>query len=154
MTCKRIFAQKKREVFKTVKTKGIAATTAAWQGAIGGVPAKYKAGVQAATNQNENAIASQPLYEARMAESIANKSRVKGLQRSSTAEWKQRASELGSARIGSGMTAAVSKYNKGVSEVITTIEATSIAERSADPMANVDGRVKPIVKALYDMKRR
>ena len=137
-----------------VKTKGVAATVAAWQGAIGSVPAKYKTGVQAANNTIENAIAAQPLYEARMAESIANKSRVKGLQKTSTGEWKARASELGSARIGGGMSAAVPKYNKGVTEVIQTIEATSIGERTADPMANVDNRVKPLVKALYDMKRR
>lgn len=137
-----------------VKTKGVAATVAAWQGAIGGVPAKYKAGVQAANNTIENAIASQGLYEARVQESIANKTRVKGLQKTSTAEWKARASELGSARIGGGMSAAVNKYNKGVGEVISTIEATSIGERTADPMANVDSRVKPIVRALYDLKRR
>ncbi|MDP2973476.1 MAG: hypothetical protein Q8N60_00350 [Candidatus Diapherotrites archaeon] len=137
-----------------VKTKGVAATVAAWQGAIGSVPAKYKAGVQAANNTIENAIAAQPLYEARMAESIANKSRVKGLQKTSTGEWKARASELGRARIGVGISAALPKYNKWVTEVIQTIEATSIGERTADPMANVDNRVKPLVKELYDMKRR
>jgi hypothetical protein len=149
-----MFVHIKMEVLLMVKTKGLEATTAAWRGAIGGVPAKYKAGVQAANNTIENAIAAQPLYEARVAESIANKTRVKGLQKTSTAEWKQRASELGSARIGGGMTAAEPKYRKGVADVLATIEATSISERTADPMANVDGRVKPIVKNLYDMKRR
>jgi len=149
-----IYLHIKTEVLLMVKTKGLEATTAAWRAAIGGVPAKYKAGVQAANNTIENGIAAQPLYEARVAESIANKSRVKGSQKTSTAEWKQRSAELGSARIGGGMTAAEPKYRKGVAEVLTTIESTSIGDRTADPLANVDARVKPIVKNLYDMKRR
>jgi len=137
-----------------VKTKGLEATAANWKAAIGNVPAKYKAGIQKATNTIENAIAAEDLYAAKMQEAISNRSRVKGLQKTSTAEWKARASELGSARIAGGMTAAEPKFRKGISEVLTTIEATTIGERTADPMANVDARVKPLVKALYDMKRR
>lgn len=142
------------EAIFIVKTKGIEATTANWRGAISGVPAKYKAGVQGATNTIENAIAAEDLYAAKVSEAIANKSRVKGLQRTSTQEWKQRSSDLGSARIGPGMTAAEPKFRRGITDVINTIEATTIGPRSADPMANVDARVKPIVKALHDMARR
>ena len=137
-----------------VKTKGIEATAANWRGAIGSVPARYKAGIQKADNTIENAIAAEDLYAAKVQEAIMNKSRVKGLQKTSTAEWKQRASELGSARIAAGMTAAEPKFKKGMSEVLNTIESVSIGERTADPMANVDARVKPLVRALYDMKRR
>jgi len=137
-----------------VKTKGIEATAQNWRGAIGAVPAKYKAGVMNANNTIENAIAAEDLYAARVQEAITNKTRVKGLQKTSTAEWKQRASELGSARIAAGMTAAEPKFRKGMTDVLSTIESTSIGERTADPMANVDARVKPLVRALYDMKRR
>ena len=137
-----------------VRTKGIEATTSNYQAAIGAVPAKYKAGVQAATNTIENAIAAEPLYAAKVQEAVANKTRVKGLQKTSTAEWKSRASELGAARIGPGMNAALPKFRRGISDVLTTIEGVTIAERTADPEANVDGRVKPIVRALYDMKRK
>lgn len=137
-----------------VKTKGIERTTANWRGAIPTVPSKYKAGVQGATNTIENAIAAEELYAARVQEAVANKTRVKGLQKTSTAEWKARASELGSARIAAGMTAAEPKFRRGMSDVINTIEATTIGERTADPIANVDNRVKPIVRNLYDMKRR
>jgi hypothetical protein len=42
----------------------------------------------------------------------------------------------------------------GMGEVLATIENTQIAERTADPEANVDGRVKPIVRNLAAMKRR
>ncbi len=137
-----------------VKTKGIGATMANWTGAIGGVPAKYKAGVMAATDTIEKAIAAEELYAAKTQEAIANKSRVKGLQKTSTAEWKQRASDIGSARIASGMTAATDKMQRGMTDVLAVIEGVQIAERTADPIANVDGRVKPLVRALYDHKRK
>ena len=137
-----------------VNTKTLEATVSNYRDGIGKAPARYKAGVEKNNNQNENAIASQPLYEARVQESIANKTRVKGLQNSSTAAWKQAASTKGASRIGPGMTAALPKFSTGISNVLATIQGTTIAERSADPMANIDGRVKPIAQALYDMKRK
>ena len=135
-----------------VETKSVEATVANYKDGISKAPARYKQGVEKNNNQNENAIASQGLYEARMAESIANGSRVKGLQGSSTAAWKQAASTKGASRIGPGMTAALPKFSKGIGEVLQTIQSTTIAERTADPMANIDGRVKPIAAALHKLK--
>jgi len=137
-----------------VNTKSLDQTLNNYKSGIGKAPANYKAGVMRATNTIENAIAAEPLYAAKVQEAVTSGSRVKGLQKTSTAEWKQRASELGSARIGPGMNAALPKYQKGMGEVLSTIQGVSIGERTADPMANVDARVKPIVKALYDMKRK
>ena len=137
-----------------VKTKGIDQSMKNWTGSQGSIPAKYKEGVLAANNTIENAIAAEDLYAAKVQEAIANKSRVKGLQKTSTAEWKQRASEIGSARIVSGMQANEGKMRKGLSDVLATIEGVTIGPRTADPMANVDARVKPIVRALADMKRK
>ena len=137
-----------------VNTKSLEATVSNYRDGIGRAPAAYKAGVEKNNNQNENAIAAQGLYEARVQESIANKTRVKGLQQSSTAAWKQAASTKGASRIGPGMTAALPKFSKGIGDVLATIQGTTIAERTADPMTNIDNRVKPIAQALYNMKRR
>ncbi len=137
-----------------VKTKGLDATRKAWEGAIPRVPGSYQAGVNAATDTIEKAIAAEPLYAARVTEAVTNQSRRKALEKTSTAEWKRRAAEVGAARIGPGMTAAKDKFGKGISDVLSTIEATTISPRVADPEANVDARVKPIVRNLYAMKRR
>ncbi len=142
------------EMITVVETKSLEATVSNYRDGISKAPARYKAGVEKNNNQNENAIAAQGLYEARIAESIANKARVRGLQGSSTAAWKQAASTKGASRIGPGMTAALPKFSKGIGDVLATIQATTIAERTADPMANIDNRVKPIAQALYDMKRK
>lgn len=137
-----------------VETKSLEATVSNYKDGIGKAPARYKAGVEKNTNQNERAIEAQGLYEARIAESIANKSRVRGLQKSSTAAWKQAAATKGASRIGPGMTAALPKFSTGIGEVLSVINGVTIAERTADPMANIDGRVKPIAQALYDYKRK
>lgn len=137
-----------------VETKSLEVTTKNYQAGISVAPQRYKDGVQKATNQNENAIAAQPLYEARIAESIANKSRVKGLQGSSTAEWKKQSVEKGAQRIGPGMQAALPKYTQKMGENLAVIQGVTIAERTADPMMNIDNRVKPIAQALYDNKRK
>ena len=137
-----------------VNTKSLDATVKNYQAGISVAPQRYKDGVNKATNTIENAIAAQALYEARIAESIANKSRVKGLQKTSTAEWKKQAIEKGAARIGPGMQAALPKYQKGMGENLAVIQGVTIAERTSDPMANIDNRVKPIAQALYDNKRK
>ncbi len=137
-----------------VETKSLDATVKNYQAGISVAPQRYKDGVNKATNTIEKAIAAQDLYEARIAESIANNSRVKGLQKTSTAEWKKQAIEKGAQRIGPGMQAALPKYQKGMGETLSVIQGVTIAERTADPMANIDNRVKPIAQALYDNKRK
>ena len=136
-----------------VKTKGIAQTQKNWEGAIGGVPEKYKVGVQGADSVIEKAIEAESLYAERVQQAIASGARVRGLQKTSTAEWKSRAMSKGATRIASGMNESKDKFQRGMSEVLNVIEGVSIAPRTADPMANVDARVKPIVAALAAMKR-
>ncbi len=136
-----------------VKTKGITATMDNYRGAVGRVPAAYKAGVEAATDWQANALAADQLYREKLQESFANNSRSRGIQRVSDAEWKRAASEKGASRIGAGMNASMAKYQQAMAEVLSVIEGVSLAPRTADPIANVDGRVKPIVQALSDYRR-
>lgn len=137
-----------------VHTKGIAASMKNYEGSIGSVPEKYKDGVSGNSNQNENAIAAETLYAAKMQAAISNQSRAKGLAKSSTEEWKKAAMDKGAMRIAGGMTASLPKMTKGLGEVLAVIEGTTIGPRTADPMANVDARVKPIVSALAAMKKK
>ena len=136
-----------------VKTKGAAQSAENWNSAIGAVPEKYKTGVAAADNVIEKAIEAEGLWAERVQQAISAGTRVKGLQKTSTAEWKAKATGKGAARIATGMTESKDKFAKGIAEVISVIEGVTIAPRTADPMANVDARVKPIVAALAAMKR-
>lgn len=135
-----------------VKTKGISKTVENYRGAVGRVPAAYKAGVEGANDWQSNAINSEELYQQKLQESFARNARARGLSRVSDAEWKRAASEKGAARIGAGMNASMPKYQQAMGEVIGVIEGVSLPDRVADPIANVDNRVKPIVSALVDYK--
>jgi len=137
-----------------VRTKGIELTRKKWDAAIPRVAEAYKAGVEATTDQNEKAIAGEALYAARVSEAISNGSRVKGLQASSNDKWQKAAARKGAERIGRGMEESKEKFASGMAEVLSTIESVSLPARTADPVANVQNRVVPIAKALYDMKRR
>jgi len=135
-----------------VKTKGLQATQANWDAGIGRAPAAYAKGVQGTNDWQEKAIAGEDLYGQKVQEAVANKSRANGIAKTSNAAWQGAALNKGAARIGPGMTAAKAKFGQGIAKVLSAIEGTSIAPRSADPMANVDGRVKPIVAALHAIK--
>ena len=137
-----------------VDTKSLEQTKKNWEGSHARVPAAYQAGVQNAKDVINKGIAAEDLYAAKVQEAIANKSRAKGLAKVSDEQWRQAAMTKGGARIGPGMAAAKDKYASGMGEVLSTIQSVTLPPRSADPMANVDNRVKPIVDALSKMKRR
>lgn len=136
-----------------VDTKPLAIVTKNYEGSIARVPTAYKTGVNAATNVIAKGVAAEDLYATKVQEAIASKRRATELAKVTDAEWKAAASDKGARRIGEGMTKSLPKFNKGIAEVLSTINGVEIAPRTADPMANVDGRVKPIVAALAAMKK-
>ena len=135
-----------------VDTKSLDQTQKNWEGAIGRVPSAYSDGVKGAKDVIAKAIAAEDLYAAKVQEAIAKKLRAKKLAEVSDEEWRSAALDKGASRIGPGMTASKQKFNTGISKVLSTIQGVSIAPRTADPMANVDNRVKPIVAALAKLK--
>ena len=137
-----------------VDTKSLEVTRSNWESSHGRVASSYSAGVDAAQNVTAKAIAGEEVYAAKMQEAIANRSRAKGLEKSSDEKWRKGAKEKGATRIAQGMAAAKQEYATGMGEVLSVIQGVTIAPRTADPIANVDGRVKPIVAALAAMKKK
>ena len=136
-----------------VKTKGIEQTMKNYEGAIGSVPGKYKDGVSNASGVIAAGVAAEQLWADKMQEAISNRTRAKGLEKSSDEEWKRAALGKGASRIGQGMQESLPKMRTGMGEVLSVIEGVTIAPRTADPMANVDNRVKPIVSEDGKRKR-
>jgi len=151
ITCIRTKNKKLQEVFFLVRTKGIGRTLANYQRGQGAAAANYKDGINASQGWQQNAIAAEPLYAAKLQEAIANQTRAKKLAGVSEGTWKQRASELGSARIASGMKAAEPKYQAAMAKNLATIESVQLPARSADIDANYE-RSKAIGKALHAAK--
>lgn len=135
-----------------VETKSMEQTQKNWEASHGRIPGAYADGVKGAKDVIAKAIAGEELYAQKVQEAIASKRRAKKLAEVSDEQWRSAAIEKGAARIGPGMNAAKAKYNKGMGRVLSTIQGVSIAPRTADPMANIDNRVKPIVAALAKLK--
>ena len=123
--------------------------------AISRAPAAYKAGIQRTTNWQEKAASSEAedLWAAKIAEASAAKRRQKAVSAISNAEWQSKAANVGATRIGPGMTAGAEKRTRNFEPYRSAIEGVSLAAKSADPMANIDNRVKPIVSALVETKK-
>ena len=135
-----------------VDTKSTEQAMKNWEDGIGRAPTKYAEGVKNATGVIEKAIAAEDLYAQKMQEAIASGRRAKKLAEVSDEQWKQAALEKGAARIGPGMIAAKEKMRTGIGKVLDVIRSVQIAPRTADPMANIDNRVKPIAAALHKLK--
>ncbi len=138
-----------------VKIKSAGQIDANYKAAIGRVPGAYKQGVMATTDWQEKAGSNEAeeLWKAKIAEAAAANRRQNAVNQVSNAEWQGRAANIGAARIGSGMSANADKRTRNFEPYRSAIEGVSLPPRTADPMANVDARVKPIVGALVDTKK-
>lgn len=126
----------------------------AYQDSIGAVPSAYKTGVEATQGWKESAIAGQSLYEQRMQDQSVLARRAKGLERTSDAEWKAKASQLGSQRIAAGMQAGAQKQADNYEPIAEALRGVSLTPRTADAMQNIDNRVKPIVQAAINASNK
>lgn len=138
-----------------VKIKSAGQIDANYKAAIGRVPGAYKTGILATADWQEKASseAAESLYAEKIAEAVSAKSRQRGVSAVSNAEWQGAAASQGAARIGQGMTANADKRTRKFEPFRVAIEGVSLPDRVADPMANVDARVKPIVSALVETKK-
>ena len=124
-----------------------------YQDAVRFVPARYKEGIQAVTGWKESALAGQKVYEEKMSNPEVLARRAKAIERIEEAEWKKNALELGAKRIGEGMAKKVDKWDREWAPYHDVLASLELPARSADPMENVDNRVKAVVKALVDKKK-
>ena len=136
-----------------VRVKSAEAIDANYKAAIGRVPAAYKEGVQRTTDWKEKALEGQGLYEERMRDPDVLSRRAAGLEKVSQDEWKHKAADVGATRIGPGMAAGANKRKANFEPYRSALEGVDLPPRTADPMANIDNRVKPIAQALIDKKR-
>ena len=136
-----------------LRTKGLEKTVQNWKSGQGRAPANYKDGVQASQGWQQNAIAAEPLYAAKVQEAIANQSRAKGLQNVSEAEWKTAAMDRGAKNIGPGMAAAEPYYRRGMAKNIQVLESITLPARTADGMQNLVNRAGAVVQALQASKK-
>jgi len=115
-------------------------------------PARYTEAIKRVTDWQQKAIDGEALFQTKMSRVLSRRLREDGVKKVSNAQWQNAALTKGAARIGSGMLSSVDFYASGWSPYRTALEAVVLPARSADPMINIDRRVKPIVQAMVDTK--
>lgn len=136
-----------------VKIKSQAEIDANYKAGIPRAGPAYKKGVEKTTDWHEKAIAGQGVYEEKMQNAEVLARRKRALENISNEDWRGKAVKLGAARIGTGMTENADKRTKNYEPIRVAIEGASLPDRTADPMTNIDNRVKGIVKVEMDAKK-
>ena len=122
----------------------------AYLNSLGQVPGNYKAGIERTTGWKGSAIAGQTLYEQQMQNTNVLQRRARALEKVSDADWKSKAANLGSVRIADGMRQGADKQAANYEPIAAALRSVTLPSRSADPMANIDNRVKPVVRAMVE----
>lgn len=136
-----------------MKTKSIEEVKANFTSGASVAPVRYAAAVSKTTGVIQAAINAESLYAQKLQAAIANKSRAKALAKVTDADWQNAAANKGAARIGPGMTAAVTKQADNFKPYLDTLQGINLPARTADPTQNVTNRVVPIAVALAAKKR-
>lgn len=129
-----------------VRMPSRAAREEAYRNSIGAVPGKYKKGIESTTGWKEAALGGQNLYVQKMQDQSVLARREKGLQKVSDQDWKQGALVKGAVNIASGMQAGAAKQATNYEPIAQALAALELPERTADPMQNIDNRVKRVVE--------
>jgi len=135
-----------------VKVKSLEEVKSRYKGAISEAARRY---AEAAPKivWKEQALAGQKLYEDRMRDEAVLKRRAKAIEKVSDEEFRRAVIQKGVGRIRSGMEAAVDKQAANWAPYRAALEAVTLPEKTTDPIANIDNRVKPIVEALVKKKK-
>jgi hypothetical protein len=134
-----------------VKVKPLGQSQKNFEDSAGKAGTNYAAAIDGISWQAE-AVAGQALYEQKMQDPSVLARRSRGIQNVSDAEFKQALREKGAGRIAGGIRASGGKWAAKFSPYHSALQGVSLPPRSADPMQNVDNRVKPIVRAMVDTK--
>jgi hypothetical protein len=79
--------------------------------------------------------------------------RARGLAKVTDETWKTAAVNKGASRIADGMNQAIDKQVRGYEPYASALSALTLPPRSADPMANIDSRTKPVVQTMVNVKK-
>jgi len=135
----------------TIKMPTSAEIAKAYEDAIPRVAARYKAKVGKVMNFKELAIKGQENYVTQMTKPDVLARREEALVEMPPDEWKKGAEDKGAVRIGPGMTAAAPKRTKNYEEIRAGLDGVTIADRTPDWEANVEGRLKPVVRRMKEI---
>jgi len=136
-----------------VKVKPLKEVSERYREAARFIPARYKRALEQKPDWKTAALEGQELYEEKMSDPEVLKRRAGAIERVSNEEWVSRALKKGAPIIGKAIELSVEKHAKKWAPFREALEAVELPKRVADPMANIDNRLKEIVRALVEKKK-
>lgn len=135
-----------------LKVKSVEAAAKKFVSRAGAAVGDYKDGVNSTSDQNSKAIASQEIYEAGIADSIARGARVAGLEKAGNDKWKKATLLKGGARFAAGVSAGSDAYTQGVKPYLETIAGLTLSPRGPKGSPENLERVRQTNEALRQKK--
>jgi len=130
-----------------VKVKPLAQIEKNYKDAAGTAASRYKDSIPGVVWQSE-AIAGQAIYEAKMMDPAVLARRATEIAKVSDTEFRNALATKGAPVLASRMAAAAPKMSAGYAPIRSALEALTLPARTADPMANIDARLKPVVATM------
>lgn len=136
-----------------VKVKSLAVIEANYKGAASTAASRYKASIPGIVWQAD-AIAGQDLYEAKMMDPEVLARRSTQIAKVSDSDFRSALTTKGAPVIASRMAAAAGKMASGYAPIRSALESLTLPPRVADPMANIDSRLKPVVAVMIEASEK
>lgn len=116
------------------------------------VPERIRSGVKGADWIGKaGSDSAEANFKASMTQALANQSRKKGVMASSNQQWEQQTAAAAD-RAATRMSEEKAKYASRFAPILSAMNSAADATppRTTDAMANIDRRLKPVVKAAMD----
>lgn len=136
-----------------VKVKPLATIEKNYKDSAGTAASRYKDSIPGITWQAE-AIAGQDLYVAKMSDPSVLARREQEISEVSDAAFRDALLKKGAPVIGARMALAAPKMASGYTPIRNALLALTLPARVADPMQNIDNRLKPVVTTMIDASDR
>jgi len=135
-----------------VKVKSQATIEKNYRDAAGTAGARYAASIDSVT-WNAEARAGQDLYVQQMQNAEVLARREAGISKVSDTEFRAAMRSKGAPTIAGRMAAAAGKMAAKYAPFSAALSSLTLPARVADPMQNIDNRLKPVVKLMVDTKK-
>jgi hypothetical protein len=127
------------------------------EASISVIPERYRTAVERAEFVKYAASdAAEKNWADKVSMAIQAKSRQAGVRRAGDAAWKAGALNKGVARIGEGLRQGLDKWHQNFSKPYAAVVSVvqGLPPKGIDPIANIDARAKPVVRAFVQNKVR
>lgn len=137
-----------------VKVKDIGTSKANYAGSASEAVRRWKTEIpKAEWKQPSLDAGAVELHRVKTMEALDAGRREKGIEAVSDAEWRSRTLKKGGATMASAMSGSADKWAQKYSPYKSALEGVDLPDKSADPMQNIDNRLKPVVQVQVDLKK-